>query len=114
MAYAATTPANPKTIRHQRAGDAINRVTGTMRPLLVAKGVPLQGQSVPTKRVRYGALIDGGDPPDGGAAAIVWAALNSGTQCGWPGSIQLSARIQCALTSGPAQHQRRLPTPDLI
>ncbi|KAI7782704.1 hypothetical protein LA080_013040 [Diaporthe eres] len=68
MKYGATKPANMQLTRHKRTAEAINKVAGTMRPLLIAKSVPLKGP-VPTTRARYGALIDAGDPLVGGAGA---------------------------------------------
>lgn len=53
MKYGATKPANMQLTRHQRTAEAINKVAGTVRPLLVAQGVPLKGP-VPTTRARYG------------------------------------------------------------
>lgn len=75
--------------RHQQAAEAtIDKVADTMRPLLVRKGVSLSGP-VPTTPARYGALIDAVDPLVGGARCSLLAALNSGTQSGWPGRTHL-------------------------
>lgn len=76
--------------RHQQAAEAtVDKVADTMRPLLVTKSVYLSQGPVPTTRARYGALIDAVDPLVGGARCSLWAALNSGTQSGWPSRTHL-------------------------
>lgn len=75
--------------RHQGAAQAIDKVADDHEATAGNKKVCLSQGPVPTTWARYGALIDAVDPLVGGARCSLWAALNSGTQSGWPGRTHL-------------------------